>query len=377
LNMEKQYDPIIFLSVILLVSIGFIMVYSSSAPLAYKHYNDPYYYLKRQSAWIAIGSALMGFFMILDYHFLRKFTYPALVVTIIFLILVLFPQFGKKVGGAQRWMQIGNFSFQPSELAKLTLILYIVHSLSKKQDKIKDFFGGYLPNLVVLGVFSILFISQPDLGTTAILTAIVFILFFVAGIRFSYLFYSVLVLTPFMAAAILTSEYQKTRIITYLDPSKDPLGKGYQILQSFLAFGRGNIFGMGLGDSKQKLFFLPEAHTDFIFSIIGEELGFTGTVVIVILFLAIIWRGILVALNSPDLYGTYLAMGLTLLIGVQALVNLGVTVGLLPTKGLTLPFISLGGSSLVVSMASVGILLNVSRKTSWKKHGLGQFWVTT
>ncbi len=225
--------------------------------------------------------------------------------------------------------------------------------------------------MIVLGFFSILLLFQPDLGSTAILMTIVFILFFIAGIKFNYLFYSVMMFLPAMSAAILNSEYQKTRIISFLDPEKDPLGNGYQIIQSFLAFGRGNLFGLGLGDSMQKLFFLPEAHTDFIFSIIGEELGFTGTVAVVILFLTIIWRGVQTSLKSPDLYGTYLSLGLTLLIGVQALVNLSVTVGLLPTKGLTLPFVSLGGSSLVISMISAGVLLNISGEARIKGKGKG------
>lgn len=368
MNTENRCDPVIFISVILLIGLGLIMVYSSSAAIAYQKFNDPYYFLKRQISWIFIGGVLMAFFMRLDYRTLQKFTYPALIVTMFLLVLVLFPQFGKKVGGAQRWLHIGSFSFQPSELAKFTLILYVVHSLVKKQDRIKDFFYGYLPNLIVLGFFSVLFLFQPDLGTTVILMTVVFILFFIAGIKFSYLFYSVVMLLPAMCAAILSSEYQKNRIISFLDPEKDPLGKGYQIIQSFLAFGRGNIFGMGLGDGRQKLFFLPEPHTDFIFSIIGEELGFAGTVVVVVLFLVIIWRGIQTAMKSPDLYGAYLSLGLTSLIGVQAMVNLAVAVGLLPTKGLTLPFVSTGGSSLVVSMVCAGVLLNISKKAGAKNQ---------
>ena len=365
---EKQYDPVIFISVILLIGLGLIMVYSSSAAIAYQKFNDPYYFLKRQISWIIIGGALMALFMRLDYHTIQKFTYPALILTMFLLVLVLFPQFGKKVGGAQRWLHIGSFTFQPSELAKFTLILYVVHSLVKKQERIKDFFYGYLPNLIVLGFFSVLFLLQPDLGTTIILITVVFILFFTAGIRFNYLFYSVVMLLPAMCAAILSSEYQKNRIISFLDPEKDPLGKGYQIIQSFMAFSRGNTFGMGLGEGRQKLFFLPEPHTDFIFSIIGEELGFAGTVIVVLLFLVIIWRGIQTAIKSSDLYGTYLSLGLTSLIGVQAMVNLAVAVGLLPTKGLTLPFVSLGGSSLVVSMICAGVLLNISKKAGVKKQ---------
>ncbi len=365
---ENNYDPLIFMSVFLLIGLGLIMVYSSSAAIAYQKFNDPYYFFKRQLSWIILGALLMSFFMRLDYSALQNITYPALIITLVLLVLVLFPQFGKKVGGAQRWLQLGGFTFQPSELAKFTLILYVVHSLVKKQEKIKDFFYGYLPNLVVLGIFSILFLLQPDMGTTVIMLTVIFILFFIAGIKFSHLFYSILMLLPALCAAVLNSEYQRNRIVSFLNPEKDPLGSGYQIIQSFLAFGRGNIFGMGLGDGRQKLFFLPEPHTDFIFSIIGEELGFVGTVIVVLLFLVIIWRGVQIALKSPDLYGAYLSLGLTSLIGVQAMVNLAVSVGLLPTKGLTLPFVSMGGSSLIVSMVSAGVLLNISKKAGVKKQ---------
>ena len=365
---ENNYDPLIFMSVFLLIGLGLIMVYSSSAAIAYQKFNDPYYFFKRQLSWIILGALLMSFFMRLDYSALQNITYPALIITLVLLVLVLFPQFGKKVGGAQRWLQLGGFTFQPSELAKFTLILYVVHSLVKKQEKIKDFFYGYLPNLVVLGIFSILFLLQPDMGTTVIMLTVIFILFFIAGIKFSHLFYSILMLLPALCAAVLNSEYQRNRIVSFLNPEKDPLGSGYQIIQSFLAFGRGNIFGMGLGDGRQKLFFLPEPHTDFIFSIIGEELGFVGTVIVVLLFLVIIWRGVQIALKSTDLYGAYLSLGLTSLIGVQAMVNLAVSVGLLPTKGLTLPFVSMGGSSLIVSMVSAGVLLNISKKAGVKKQ---------
>ena len=365
---ENNYDPLIFMSVFLLIGLGLIMVYSSSAAIAYQKFNDPYYFFKRQLSWIILGALLMSFFMRLDYSALQNITYPVLIITLVLLVLVLFPQFGKKVGGAQRWLQLGGFTFQPSELAKFTLILYVVHSLVKKQEKIKDFFYGYLPNLVVLGIFSILFLLQPDMGTTVIMLTVIFILFFIAGIKFSHLFYSILMLLPALCASVLNSEYQRNRIVSFLNPEKDPLGSGYQIIQSFLAFGRGNIFGMGLGDGRQKLFFLPEPHTDFIFSIIGEELGFVGTVIVVLLFLVIIWRGVQIALKSHDLYGAYLSLGLTSLIGVQAMVNLAVSVGLLPTKGLTLPFVSMGGSSLIVSMVSAGVLLNISKKAGVKKQ---------
>ena len=340
------------------------MVFSSSA--AYTEHNASFYFLKRQVLWCLLGTGLLLITKNLDYHKLHQYTYPIMIFTFLLLIVVMFPEFSKKVGGARRWLAFGGFSFHPSELAKFTLVLFIAKSLVKLADKLRNFAYGYLPNLIVLGFFFIPIFFQPDFGTVMVILAVTFTMLFVAGLRKKFLFLSILAIIPIVASAILFAEYRTRRIIAFLNPWEDPSGVGFQAVQSFYAFGRGGFWGVGLGESSQKLYRLPEAHTDFIFSVIGEELGFVGTTAIVLLFLIFIWRGFLTAYQAKDPFGTHLATGLTLLIGLQAFINLGVASGLLPTKGLTLPFISMGGSSMLVTMLSVGVILNISEQTA--KH---------
>ncbi len=357
-------DSILCVTVAILVLIGIVMVFSSSA--AYTEHNDSFYFLKRQVLWCLLGTGLLLITKNLDYHKLHQYTYPIMIFTFLLLVVVMFPEFSKKVGGARRWLTFGGFSFQPSELAKFTLVLFIAKSLVKRADKLRNFAYGYLPNLIVLGFFFIPIFFQPDFGTVMVILAVTFTMLFVAGLRKKFLFLSILAIIPIVALAILFAEYRTRRIIAFLNPWEDPSGVGFQVIQSFYAFGRGGFWGAGLGESSQKLYRLPEAHTDFIFSVIGEELGFVGTTAIVLLFLIFIWRGFLTAYQAKDPFGTHLATGLTLLIGLQAFINLGVASGLLPTKGLTLPFISMGGSSMLVTMLSVGVILNISEQTA--KH---------
>ena len=362
-SQEKHSDSLMGITVAVLVLVGIVMVFSSSAVYALEKYNDSYYFLKRQAVWCLLGTGVLLVVKRMDYRKLQQHTYPIMLATFLLLLAVMFPQVSKEVGGARRWLTLGGFSFQPSELAKFTLVLFIAKSLVKRADKLRDFAYGYLPNLVVLGFFFIPILFQPDFGTAVIICMVTFTMLFVAGLRKKFLFLSVLALIPFIASAILSAEYRTRRIIAFLDPWQDPSNAGFQAIQSFYAFGRGGYWGTGLGASHQKLFYLPEAHTDFIFSVIGEELGFLGTTAIIILFSILIWRGFVTACRAKDPFGTHLATGLTLLIGFQAFINLGVTVGLLPTKGLTLPFISMGGSSMLITMLSVGILLNISEQT--------------
>ena len=357
-------DSILCVTVAILVLIGIVMVFSSSA--AYTEQNDSFYFLKRQVLWCLLGTGLLLITKNLDYHKLHQYTYPIMIFTFLLLVVVMFPEFSKKVGGARRWLAFGGFSFQPSELAKFTLVLFIAKSLVKRADKLRSFAYGYLPNLIVLGFFFIPIFFQPDFGTVMVILAVTFTMLFIAGLRKKFLFLSILAIIPIVASAILFAEYRTRRIIAFLNPWEDPSGVGFQVIQSFYAFGRGGFWGVGLGESSQKLYRLPEAHTDFIFSVIGEELGFVGTTAIVLLFLIFIWRGFLTAYQAKDPFGTHLATGLTLLIGLQAFINLGVASGLLPTKGLTLPFISMGGSSMLVTMLSVGVILNISEQTA--KH---------
>ena len=361
---HSDCDSILCVTVAILVLIGIVMVFSSSA--AYTEQNDSFYFLKRQVLWCLLGTGLLLITKNLDYHKLHQYTYPIMIFTFLLLVVVMFPEFSKKVGGARRWLAFGGFSFQPSELAKFTLVLFIAKSLVKRADKLRSFAYGYLPNLIVLGFFFIPIFFQPDFGTVMVILAVTFTMLFVAGLRKKFLFLSILAIIPIVVSAILFAEYRTRRIIAFLNPWEDPSGVGFQAVQSFYAFGRGGFWGVGLGESSQKLYRLPEAHTDFIFSVIGEELGFVGTTAIVLLFLIFIWRGFLTAYQAKDPFGTHLATGLTLLIGLQAFTNLGVASGLLPTKGLTLPFISMGGSSMLVTMLSVGVILNISEQTA--KH---------
>jgi len=336
------------------------MVYSSSAVFAMDEYKDPYYFLKRQALWCLLGAIILIVSRKIDYHRLQAWTYPIMLLSFILLMAVMVPSLSQEVGGARRWLSLGGLAFQPSELAKFALVLFIAKSLVKRADKLKNFAYGYLPNLIVLGFFFVPILFQPDFGTAMIIGTVTFTMLFVAGLRTKFIIYSGLAVIPFIVTAIWSQGYRMRRILAYLDPWQDPSDAGFQAIQSFYAFGRGGYFGLGLGDSNQKLFYLPEAHTDFIFSVIGEELGFFGAVGITILFGIIVWRGFITAYRAKEPFGAYLAIGLTMMIGIQAFINMGVASGLLPTKGLTLPFISLGGSSMVVSMLCMGVLLNIS-----------------
>ena len=346
-----------------LVLAGVVMVYSASAIYAMEEYNDSYYFLKRQILWLGLGTIVLLIAKNIDYHQLHRYTYVIMVISLALLLLILLPGLGKEVGGARRWLDLQFFTFQPSELAKFAIVLFMARSLVKRADKLKNFAYGYLPNLIVLGLFFIPILFQPDFGTAMIIGVVTLTMLFIAGVRTKFLIYSGLAVIPFMVSAVLGAEYRTRRILAFLDPWQDPSDAGFQAIQSFYAFGRGGYLGLGLGDSNQKLFYLPEAHTDFIYSVIGEELGFVGAIAVAVLFGILMWRGFMTAYRAKDPFGANLAIGLTLLIGVQAYINMGVAVGLLPTKGLTLPFISLGGSSMIVSMLCMGVLLNISGQT--------------
>ena len=353
-------DSILLTTTIVLVLIGLVMVFSSSGVYAMEKYNDAYYFLKRQVVWVVLGAVVMLLAREMDYRGLEKYTYYIMGVTFLMLVAVMMPGLGKEVGGARRWLMLGGFTFQPSELAKFALILFIAKSLVKRSDQLKNFAYGYLPKLIVLGFFFVPILFQPDFGAAMIICFVTFTMLMIAGLRSKFLVYSILAVVPFVALAIMSAEYRQRRIIAFLNPWEHESNAGFQVVQSFYAFGRGGVFGSGIGSSSQKLFYLPEAHTDFIFSVIGEELGFVGALIIIFLFSILIWRGFVIAYHAKDSFGVHLAIGLTLLIGIQAFMNMGVTVGLLPTKGLTLPFVSNGGSSLVILMLSIGVLLNIS-----------------
>ena len=369
MDTHKYYNQLLLLIVVILVGIGIVMVYSSSSISADSKFGDSIHFLKRQSCFALIGLLLMFFVMNIRYQVLQRVVYPIIIISFLLLTLVLIPGIGTTIGGSTRWFRIGPLSFQPSELAKLALIIFIAYSLSKKKEQtIKSFSIGFLPHLIVTLVMSGLVLLQPDFGTAMILFSLFFILMFAAGTKIRYLASLLGVMSVGCYFLITCVGYRLDRITAYLNPWEDPTATGFQIIQSFLAFGSGGLWGAGLGNGKQKLFYLPEPHTDFICSIIGEELGFIGILFIIILFIILFFCGLKIALNAPDLLGTYLALGITSLISLHTVINLGVVMGLLPTKGSTLPFISYGGTSLVVNLIGIGILLNISSQLPVKRR---------
>ena len=356
------YDPVLLISVMLLIGIGLVAVYSASSILAEASYGDPYHYLKRQTVFCLFGVMLMILAKNINHLFYRKLVYVILGLSLLSLILLLVPGLGIKVGGAQRWIKFGFISLQPSEAAKLSLAIFMAYSMSKNVEHMGTFFNGLLPHLVIAAIVIALILLQPDLGTAVIIGMWVLILLFIGGVHLGQLFVLLGLMTPAVFYLISHTAYRLNRWWAFLNPWEDPHGFGFQIIHSFLAFGSGGLAGVGLGNSKQKLFYLPEPHTDFVAAIIAEEAGFIGISILLILFALIVIRGIKIALNAPDLFGTYLALGISCMLAVQVMVNMGVVMALLPTKGLTLPFISYGGSSLVISLISMGILMSISRK---------------
>ena len=362
LTEKRSPDLWLFMVVILLMAVGICMVFSSSYIMAYKWYGDSYYFLKRQLIYVIIALIAFFFAIYTDYHYYKKFTLPILILSIALLSMVYISGIGRSIRGASRWLKIGIFSFQPSEIAKFALILYMAESLTRKQVKdIKTFIRGVLPPLIIMLVMFLLILNEPDFSTSLIILGISFIMLFIGGTRIVQLYGLIAAAIPLGILILSREEYRRTRLLSFLDPWKDPLDSGFHIIQSLLALGSGGIFGIGLAESKQKYFYLPDQHTDFIFSIIGEELGFIGTVVIIILFTMLLWRGFRIALDSSDQFGTLLAAGITSMIVFQSIINIGVVTKMIPTTGITLPFISYGGSSLIVNMFCAGILLNISR----------------
>ncbi|MDP8264934.1 MAG: putative lipid II flippase FtsW [Candidatus Aceula lacicola] len=347
--------------VTVLLSVGVIMIFSSSGIYALQELGSSTYFLQRHLVYLCVGFILMALVMAMDYRLLSQYSKPILILSIVTLVLVLIPGIGKEVYGARRWFRFLGFGFQPSEFVKLAVVIYMADFLARKQNRIKSFFFGFIPVLCVLGVVSLLILKQPDLGTTVLIAIVVFIMLFIAGTRIGYLASIVFLSLPAAYYLIALVPYRLRRIQAFLDPWSDKQGAGFQLVQSQIALGSGGIFGIGLGKSMQKLFYLPAAHTDFILSIIGEELGLLGTTAIVFLFALFVWQGARIAKRTEDPFGYFLAIGIVAMIGLQAIVNIGVSIGAFPTKGLPLPFISYGGSALIMQMVCVGILLNISR----------------
>ncbi len=357
---KGKIDYLLLIVVLALVGSGIVMVYSTTAILAGDRFGDPYLFLKRQAFYALIGILLMIGMIFFRHEKLKGLAYPILIISILSLIAVLIPGIGHRAGGAMRWLRMGPFSVQPSEFVKLGLIIFLAYFLTKKEERIRSFSFGFLPTLLISGLVIALVLKEPDFGAATFLTAMVFLLLFVSGARVIYIIASFVVALPIAYYFLTNVAYRYRRVMSFIRPWDDPGGTSFQIIQSFLSFGSGGLFGLGLGEGKQKLFFLPAPHTDFIFSVIGEELGLTGAIVIVILFFIFTLRGIAIANAMQDRFAAYLALGVTMMISLQAVINMGVVLGLLPTKGLTLPFISYGGTSLITNLVGVGILLRLS-----------------
>lgn len=351
----------IFIIAVTLICIGIVMVYSCTAMFSYETYNSTTFLLRHHLLYFLIGIILTALVMSLDLYTIRRWTGPLFILSLLLLILVFVPPLGKEVGGARRWLRVGMLSFQPSELAKWATVLFLADILSDRQKLLTAFSHNLIVGLAALGITCSLIIIQPDLGSALALAVVGGLLLFVAGIGFTYIVGVILLSLPLLYFSIFNVPYRKRRIAAFLNPWADASGVGFQIIQSYLALGLGGLWGVGLGQSRQKLFYLPAAHTDFIFSIIGEELGLIGTVFVVMLFILFLWQGLKVSLRSIDPFVKLLTFGIVTTITLSACVHIAVVCGVVPTKGLPLPFISYGGSALIFNMMAVGLLLNAAR----------------
>ncbi len=352
---------LLFGSSLILIAIGVVMIYSASAIYALEVMKDAHYFLVRHLVYLGVGGVAAWLASRVNINALRRHAKIILIGVVVLLVLVLIPHVGSSAGGARRWFKFMGFSVQPSEFLKIALIFYMADYLERKRESLNDFKHTILPALVVLGISAGLVLKQPDLGTAVTVAMVILVLFFAAGFPIKYLAGMIAAAIPALLYLMLAKPYRRKRILAFFNPWEDPKGTGFQIIQSFLALGSGGLFGRGLGESQQKLFFLPESHTDFIFSIIGEELGFLGAGSVVLLFVILIFSGMVIVFRTKDNFLQLLALGLVSLIAIQAIINIGVSIGALPTKGLSLPFISYGGSALLANMIALGFLLNISK----------------
>jgi len=364
---KKPFDFWIFLSVLILLSMGLVMVFSASAPVAYNTYHDVYRILKSQLLYAVAGFAGMFLAAGIDYRKWAKLAPFILILSILLLILVLIPGIGREVKDTWRWFYIGPFHFQPSEIAKFALILFFSYSLSRRREQLNYFFKGLFPYILLIMVFSGLLLLEPHLSCTIIIIAVAFVMLFAAGAKIRHFVVLGLPALLGLGTVVAFVPYMRARVLSFLDPWKDLRGDGWQAVQSLYAIGSGGLFGRGLGRSMQKFLYLPEPHNDFIFSVLAEELGYIGVLAVMLLFLILIWRGIKVAINAPDTFGSLLAAGITSLIAVQSLLNVAVVTSSVPPTGVSLPFLSYGGTALMMLMGEVGILLNISRYADFER----------
>ncbi|QPC46257.1 stage V sporulation protein E [Mangrovibacillus cuniculi] len=358
---KSNPDFILLLVTFTLLAIGLIMVYSASAVWADYKFNDSFYFAKRQMLFAGVGIVAMFFIMNVEYWVWRKWSKVLVIICFILLVAVLIPGVGMTRNGSTSWIGVGAFSIQPSEFMKLAMIAFLAKFLSENQKHIITVKKGLFPSLGLVFLAFGMIMLQPDLGTGTVMVGTCVVMIFVAGARIAHFAFLGLLGVAGFVGLVLSAPYRMKRITSFLDPWSDPLGSGFQIIQSLYAIGPGGLFGLGLGESRQKFFYLPEPQTDFIFAILAEELGFIGGTLILLLFGVLLWRGVRVALGAPDLYGTFIAIGIISMVAIQVMINVGVVTGMMPVTGITLPFLSYGGSSLTLMLMAVGVLLNVSR----------------
>lgn len=360
---KLQSDKWLFMATFALICVSVVMVYSASAIMAFERFQQPYLFVTKQIMWAGLGLALLSLVMRVDYRTYRNETliWTMLAVVGVLLVAVLF---SRPINGTRRWFGIGGFGIQPSELAKLAVVLFTAMVLERRMHRVNEVSYSLLPIGIILAVSCGLILLQPDFGTALSIIAIAGVMVFAAGLSYRYLLGTVLVLAPILYVVLMSADYRRRRLFAFLDPWADPLGDGFQIIQSLIAVGTGGVFGRGLMEGVQKLFYLPEPHTDFIYAVISEELGLVGASLILVCFAIIAWRGLRTATRAPDGFGAFLALGLTMMIVAQAFVNMSVVLGLLPTKGITLPLVSAGGSSLLINLLGIGVLLNISQHAS-------------
>lgn len=357
---KLQSDKWLFLATLALICASVVMVYSASALVALERFQQPYLFVTRQLMWACVGIAVLSIVMRIDYRTYKndKLIWAGLGLVVLLLVAVLF---SRPINGTRRWFGVGGFGIQPSELAKLAAIVFTALVLERRRHRINDLSYSLLPIGVIVGSMVGLIMLEPDFGTSVSLLAVIGVMVFAAGFSYRYLFGAILLALPALYLILMQADYRRRRLLTFMDPWADPLGDGFQIIQSLIAVGTGGVFGKGLMAGVQKLFYLPEPHTDFIFAVISEETGLIGATVIVLCFCVIGWRGLRTAMRAPDAFGAYLALGITLMLVLQALFNISVVLGLVPTKGIPLPLVSNGGSSMLINLLAVGVLLNISQ----------------
>ena len=357
---KLQSDKWLFLATLALICASVVMVYSASALVALERFQQPYLFVTRQMMWAAVGVAVLSIVMRIDYRAYRndKMIWALLAIVAVMLVAVLF---ARPINGTRRWFGVGGFGIQPSELAKMAAILFTALILERRRTRVNELHYSLLPIAMIVGGLVGLILLEPDFGTSVSLLAVIGVMVFAAGLSYRYMFGAVMLALPALYVIVMQADYRRRRLLTFMDPWADPLGDGFQVIQSLIAVGTGGVFGKGLMQGVQKLFYLPEPFTDFIYAVISEETGLIGASFVLLCFCVIAWRGLRTAMRAPDAFGAYLALGITMMLVLQALFNISVVLGLVPTKGIPLPLVSNGGSSMLINLAAVGVLLNISQ----------------